>query len=59
MRFYNIAQGSASELRNYILLCISLQYIGPDDTLLSQSIEIAKMLSGLTASLRKNLKSNS
>ena len=50
--FYNIAQGSLSELRYYLILSRDLEYCNKTDELYEQTETVGRMLNGLIKSLR-------
>jgi four helix bundle protein len=51
VRFYNISQGSLEESRYYLILAKDLDY-GDTKNLLSEAIEIGKMLGGYIRSIQ-------
>lgn len=55
LRFLALAQGSCSELETQLLIASRLKYLSKQDweDLLTNLLEIARMLSGLIASLRR------
>jgi len=49
VRFYNISQGSVSELRYYFILCRDLKYLPSPDGLLAQIESVSMMLNRLVS----------
>lgn len=50
--FYNIAQGSAEELRYYLILGKDLNYVPENQELINTTKEIGRMLHGLIRSIQ-------
>jgi four helix bundle protein len=50
--FYNMAQGSLEEIRNYFILCRDLGHPIEYDSLIAQVNQVGRMLTGLIRSVR-------
>jgi four helix bundle protein len=53
IRFYNTSEGSLEELKYYFILSKDLEYIASNDTLMSQSETVGRLLYGLTTSTER------
>jgi four helix bundle protein len=53
LNFYNIAQGSAEELKYYLILAKDLGYLADNDKFNRSLMEVVRMLSGLIHAIRR------
>ncbi len=53
IRFYNISESSLEELKYYFILSKDLEHIGTNETLMSQSETVGRLLNGLITSTER------
>ncbi len=53
IRFYNISESSLEELKYYFILSKDLNYISSNETLMSQSETVGRLLNGIIASTER------
>ena len=53
IRFYNISEGSLEELKYYLILSKDLDYISSNETMMSQSETVGRLLNGLITSTER------
>lgn len=53
VRFYNISEGSLEELKYYFILSQDLGYVSDNDTLMTRTEDVGRLLYGLIASTER------